>query len=131
MVDEADSGARRLVLAHGRERARLMLEPEKRPLADIAAEVMADEDGRMHGFEIDILFPVDPRPDWHEVILPFDLQPMASEIEESDHARPQLPAEGLNSLAHTPEIRIAQEHDGKAHLFEGARHIGGVVHGIR
>ena len=53
MVDEADSGARRLVLAHGRERARLMLEPEKRPLADIAAEVMADEDGRMHGFEID------------------------------------------------------------------------------
>lgn len=47
MVDEADSGARRLVLAHGRERARLMLEPEKRPLADIAAEVMADEDGRI------------------------------------------------------------------------------------
>ena len=47
VVDEADSGARRLAPAHGRERARLMLEPEKRPLADIAAEVMADEDGRI------------------------------------------------------------------------------------
>jgi hypothetical protein len=41
-----------------------------------------------------------------------------------------LRAEGLNGIAHAPEIRIAQERDGKAHLSECALHIGGVVHGI-
>jgi len=36
-----------LVLVHGRDAARAMVEPEARPLVDIAAGVMADEDGRI------------------------------------------------------------------------------------
>src|SRR3712207_6138386 len=39
----ADRDARRLVLVHGREQARRMVEPEHKRLVDIAAEVMADE----------------------------------------------------------------------------------------
>jgi hypothetical protein len=46
-MNEADAGARRLVLVHGREQARLMVEPEIRPLVDIAAEVLADDGGRI------------------------------------------------------------------------------------
>jgi hypothetical protein len=41
--EEPDHGARRLVLVHGREQARQMVEPEHKRLIDIAAEVMADE----------------------------------------------------------------------------------------
>src|SRR3954453_10089601 len=41
--EEPDHGARRLVLVHGREQARQMVEPEHKRLVDIAAEVMADE----------------------------------------------------------------------------------------
>jgi Plasmid encoded RepA protein len=37
----------RLVLVHGRERARELVEPKARPLIDIAAEVMADETQRI------------------------------------------------------------------------------------
>ena len=37
----------RLVLIHGRERARLMVPEKQRPLVDIAAEVMADESQRI------------------------------------------------------------------------------------
>src|SRR3954452_11072810 len=37
----------RLVLAHGRERARELVDPKARPLVDIAAEVMADETQRI------------------------------------------------------------------------------------
>jgi Plasmid encoded RepA protein len=44
---DADGGVRRLVLAHGREQARAMVEPEKRPLVDIAAEVLADDAGKI------------------------------------------------------------------------------------
>lgn len=44
---EADGGVRRLVLVHGREMARTMVEPEQRPLVDIAAEVMADDAGKI------------------------------------------------------------------------------------
>ena len=36
-------GVHRLVLVHGRERAREMVDPKRRVLVDIAAEVMADE----------------------------------------------------------------------------------------
>jgi len=46
-MTEADGGVRRLVLVHGRERARSMVEPEQRPLVDIAAEVLGDEAGRI------------------------------------------------------------------------------------
>jgi hypothetical protein len=56
---------------------------------------------------------------------------MSSKIEEPDHARTQLLAEGLDGIAHAPEIRVAQERDGKVHLLERARHIRGIVHGIR
>src|SRR4051794_25015837 len=47
MADDADSGVRHLVLVHGRTRARAMVEPEKRKLVDIAAQVMGDEDGKI------------------------------------------------------------------------------------
>jgi hypothetical protein len=47
VADEADKGVRHLVLAHGRDRARSMVEPEKKRLVDIAAEVMADDTGRI------------------------------------------------------------------------------------
>jgi hypothetical protein len=47
MIDDADQGVRHLVLVHGRQQARAMVEPEKRRLVDIAAEVMGDEDGRI------------------------------------------------------------------------------------
>ena len=47
MADDADSGVRQLVLLHGRTQARAMVEPEKRRLVDIAAEVMGDENGRI------------------------------------------------------------------------------------
>ena len=46
-VDDADNGVRHLVLVHGKVRARAMVEPEKRPLVDIAAEGLADETGRI------------------------------------------------------------------------------------
>src|SRR3954451_65637 len=41
--EEPDRGARRLVLVHGRDQARHMVEPQHKRLVDIAAEVMADE----------------------------------------------------------------------------------------
>lgn len=44
---DVDGGVRRLVLVHGRDRARAMVEPEQKALVDIAAEVMGDEDGRI------------------------------------------------------------------------------------
>ncbi len=47
MADEADAGVRQLVLVHGRDRARAMVEPERRRLVDIAAEILADEDGKI------------------------------------------------------------------------------------
>jgi hypothetical protein len=47
MADDADSGVRHLVLVHGRTQARAMVEPEKRKLVDIAAQVMGDEDGKI------------------------------------------------------------------------------------
>lgn len=47
MVGEADGGVRRLVLAHGRQQARLMVEPEQKRLVDIAAEVLGDDEGRI------------------------------------------------------------------------------------
>jgi Plasmid encoded RepA protein len=37
----------RLVLAHGRERAREMVEPRRRPLVDIAAEILSDDSQRV------------------------------------------------------------------------------------
>lgn len=46
-MSEADRGVRRLVLVHGKEAARAMVEPEQKALVDIAAEVMGDEDGRI------------------------------------------------------------------------------------
>jgi hypothetical protein len=46
-MSEADGGVRRLVLVHGRERARIMVEPEQRALVDIAAEVLGDDAGRI------------------------------------------------------------------------------------
>lgn len=45
--DEADFGARRLVLVHGRDQARTMVQPEQKKLVDIAAEVMGDDVGRI------------------------------------------------------------------------------------
>jgi hypothetical protein len=47
MADDADNGVRHLVLVHGKARARAMVEPERRPLVDIAAEVLADETGKI------------------------------------------------------------------------------------
>ena len=44
---EPDFGARRLVLVHGRDTARAMVEPEQKRLVDIAAEVMGDDVGRI------------------------------------------------------------------------------------
>jgi hypothetical protein len=46
-VSDVDGGIRRLVLVHGRDQARKMVEPEQRALVDIAAEVMADDVGRI------------------------------------------------------------------------------------
>jgi hypothetical protein len=43
----ADEGVRQLVLVHGRDKARGMVEPQHKALVDIAAEVMADEAGRI------------------------------------------------------------------------------------
>src|SRR3712207_6800264 len=47
MSGDADHGVRRLVLVHGREQARRMVEPDRRALVDIAAEVLADDAGRI------------------------------------------------------------------------------------
>lgn len=47
MGSEADGGVRRLVLVHGRDHARTMVEPEQRPLVDIAAEVLGDDGTRI------------------------------------------------------------------------------------
>jgi Plasmid encoded RepA protein len=48
-VSESDAaqGVHRLLLVHGRERARQMVDPKARLLVDIAAEVMADETQRI------------------------------------------------------------------------------------
>ncbi len=46
-MSDVDHGVRRLVLVHGRDEARRLVEPEQRRLVDIAAEVMGDEDGRI------------------------------------------------------------------------------------
>lgn len=46
-MHEADGGVRRLVLVHGRAGAKAMVEPEQRPLVDIAAEVLADDAGKI------------------------------------------------------------------------------------
>jgi hypothetical protein len=48
-LEEGDvaQGVHRLVLIHGRERAREMVDPKRRLLVDIAAEVMADESQRI------------------------------------------------------------------------------------
>ena len=47
MQREVDGGVRQLVLLHGRDKARAMVEPEKRNLVDITAQVLADDDGKM------------------------------------------------------------------------------------
>ena len=48
LAEESDTpNVHRLVLMHGRERARAMVSEKQRPLVDIAAEVMADESQRM------------------------------------------------------------------------------------
>lgn len=47
MFGSDTSNVHRLVLMHGRERARTMVPEKQRPLVDIAAEVMADESQRM------------------------------------------------------------------------------------
>lgn len=47
MASDADGGVRRLVLVHGRDVARSMVEPEQRPLVDIASEVLSDDAGRI------------------------------------------------------------------------------------
>lgn len=44
---EPDGGVRRLVLVHGRDTARSMVNPESNRLVDIAAEVMGDDGGRI------------------------------------------------------------------------------------
>jgi hypothetical protein len=44
---DAEFGVRRLVLVHGRDQARQMVEPEHKKLVDIAAEVLADDAGRI------------------------------------------------------------------------------------
>jgi hypothetical protein len=46
-MSDVDGGVRRLVLVHGREMARTMVDPEQRPLVDIAAEVMGDDAHRI------------------------------------------------------------------------------------
>src|SRR4051812_3875237 len=46
-MTEVDGGVRQLVLVHGRDRARAMVEPEHKRLVDIAAEVMGDEAGKI------------------------------------------------------------------------------------
>src|SRR4051812_3288129 len=43
----ADQGVRQLVLVHGRDAARAMVDPLHKGLVDIAAKVMSDEDGRI------------------------------------------------------------------------------------
>jgi len=45
--DSDTSNVHRLILVHGKERARLMVEPKMRPLVDIAAEVLADDSQRI------------------------------------------------------------------------------------
>ncbi|WP_043345610.1 replication protein RepA [Belnapia moabensis] len=45
--EEPDYGVRRLVLVHGRDQARQMVEPERKKLVDIAAEVMGDDAGKI------------------------------------------------------------------------------------
>src|SRR6516162_2938787 len=45
--DSDTSNVHRLILIHGKERARLMVEPKMRPLVDIAAEVLADDSQRI------------------------------------------------------------------------------------
>lgn len=47
MAREVDGGVRQLVLVHGRAKARSMVEPEQRSLVDIAAEVLADDEGKI------------------------------------------------------------------------------------
>src|SRR5690348_13867928 len=47
MADDADHGVRRLVLVHGRDEARRLVDPERRTLVDIAASVMGDEGSRI------------------------------------------------------------------------------------
>src|SRR5215213_9614730 len=47
MSGDVDGGARKLVLVHGRDKARTMVEPEQRPLVDIAAEAMGDDEGKI------------------------------------------------------------------------------------
>ena len=44
MNGEEDSNIHQLVLAHGRLAAREMVDPKRRSLVDIAAEVLADEE---------------------------------------------------------------------------------------
>jgi hypothetical protein len=44
---DAANGVRRLVLVHGREQARQMVEQHQRVLVDIASEVLGDESGRV------------------------------------------------------------------------------------
>jgi hypothetical protein len=44
---EPDHGARRLVLIHGRDQARTMVEPQHKRLVDIAADVLSDDCGRI------------------------------------------------------------------------------------
>jgi hypothetical protein len=45
--EDADRGVRRLVLVHGREQARQMVEPQHKGLVDIAAEVLSDDAGKI------------------------------------------------------------------------------------
>jgi hypothetical protein len=47
MEGEADGGVRRLVLVHGRDQARQMVEPQHKGLVDIAAEVLSDDAGKI------------------------------------------------------------------------------------
>ena len=44
---DAAQGIHHLVLVHGRERARELVPEKQRPLVDIAAEVLADEQQRI------------------------------------------------------------------------------------
>ena len=41
--EDADHGVRQLVLVHGRAQARALVQPERKALVDIAAEVLSDE----------------------------------------------------------------------------------------
>jgi hypothetical protein len=43
---DAAKGIRQLVLLHGREQARQMVDPDDRALVKIASEVLADESGQ-------------------------------------------------------------------------------------